>query len=255
MGIIESVQHYDLNIPAGGAQNIDVAGDRVQFIASGDPFAQIEIRPNYAQGNITLRPGQGFKFSEQVTRWVVFNRGAVALKGYLLIGSGDFFDQRISGTVDVIDGGKARSLSGSAYIGLALTGTAGAGNFQHVQLWNPAGSGKNLMVEQLQTVSTVSTGFYHYAKSTALASLLAYVPQPKMLGHPSPSVAQLRNHAGALLYPSGDARMLTNGPTNVSSLFKPAEPIVIPPGWGWIVQGQTIAGDTSVTFEWYEEQA
>ncbi|WP_059411689.1 hypothetical protein [Cupriavidus basilensis] len=250
MGIIESVQQYDLNIPAGGAQNIDVAGDRVQFLSATDPFAQIEIRPNYAQGNISLKPGQGFKFSEQVTRWVVFNRSNLPLSGYLLIGSGDFFDQRIAGTVDVIDGGKARTMGGVAMMGYGY-GVATVGQFSHIQLWNPAGSGKNLFVEQLSFFSTgtVANGVGVKPSSTPLVNFYSN-PQSKRLNAQA-STAEIRNQANAAFLGGIFMGVLDK----VNRLMRPAEPIMVSPGAGLMVIGSVPNEDLGAAFEFFEEAA
>ncbi|WP_423197144.1 hypothetical protein DFLDMN_000720 [Cupriavidus sp. H19C3] len=250
MGIIESVQQYDLNIQPGGAQNIDVAGDRIQFLSAVDPFAKIEIRPNYAQGNISLRPGQGFRFSEQVTRWVVFNRGSVPLQGFLLIGSGDFFDQRIAGTVDVIDGGKARTMGGLAFSGYAYQ-TAGGALYPHVELWNPAGNTKNLFVEQVSVITggTLSSGVGVRGHNGPLSTIFGN-PASKKIGATNSS-AELRVQSSATLI----------GATNLMAfdkalrVLKFSEPIQIAPGCGLIVLNglANVGEDIGVNFEFYEE--
>ncbi|WP_317924735.1 hypothetical protein [Cupriavidus sp. TA19] len=249
MGIIESVRQYDLNIPAGGAQNIDVAGDRVHFLSAIDPFAQIEIRPNYAQGNITLKPGQGFKFSEQVTRWVVFNRGTVDLSGYLMIGSGDFFDQRITGDVNVIDNGKARTLSGQSFAGYT-SDTAAAGNRSGLQLWNPAGSGKDLAVKTIYVGVGTSTAYSVAFNTTAFATL-ASPPQCKMRGGPA-TVAQLRREQFAG-YPARDTSMLGGSiqAGNPVPLILD-DPIYMKPGTGLSVVFDALAIFSSMAVEFVE---
>lgn len=254
MGIVASVQSYDLNIPAGGAQNIDVAGTRVQFLSADDPFAQIELRPNYAQGNISLRPGQGFQFDEQVTRWVVFNRGGVPLKGLLLIGSGNFFDQRIAGTVDVIDGGKARTLAGIAFTAYGYS-LAQAAVYSALQLWNPVGSGKNAVVEQILIYGSNAAPIYAVVKSgQTVYGNLKSAGQPKKLGS-VPSVVEVRGDYTAT--PPGLPGMVTLSAPSPSgmSIYRPNEPIVVPPGWGLNMISTSPNVDTSGSFEWYEDPA
>lgn len=204
MSIIESVQQYDLNIPVGGAQSIDVEGDMVRFLSAVDPFAKIEIRPNFAQGNITLKPGQGFKFSERVKRWVVLNKGTVPLSGYLMIGSGDFFDQRISGTVDVIDGGKARTLSNQAFGGFAYQANVAA-QYTRLQLWNPAGSGKNIVLENvLGLATTTGAAVGHIRLINSPLATLSSSGVSKMAGGAA-SAMQLRTDTTATVSPNSAA--------------------------------------------------
>lgn len=249
MGIIESVQQFDLNIPAGGSQAIDVAGDRVQFLSAVDPFAQIEIRPNFAQGNISLKPGQGFKFSEQVTRWIVFNRGTVVLSGYLLIGSGDFFDQRIAGTVDVIDGGKARTLGNQAFMGTSYQGAVAA-QYPHVQLWNPAGSGKQLIVGAFAAASATAGGWQLRSAVAALTTLGA-APGSKNVGGAG-GVGQVRMVTNAA---AQGLTIMMQGYLQASTLYekKLNEPIVLAPGAGINVLANALNVDITANFEFFEE--
>lgn len=250
MGIIESVQSYDLNIPAGGAQNIDVAGDRVQFLSAVDPFAQIEIRPNYAQGNISLRPGQGFRFSEQVTRWIVFNRGTVPLSGYLLIGSGDFFDQRISGEVSIIDGSKARTLANSAF-GAFVNWAAAAGKYTRLQLWNPVGSGKRLNVECVSLSTLAATNMYVTASAAPLATINGYGQSKLMGGASSVAYTNYEDNVAAGLAASAIAAFSLGA--GAGQIFVPHQPFVVPPGFGLMVSNNVTAANMSANFEWYEE--
>lgn len=249
MGIIESVQQYDLNIPAGGAQNIDVAGDRVQFLSAVDPFAQIEIRPNFAQGNISLKPGQGFKFSQQVKRWVVFNRGTVPLTGYLLIGSGDFFDQRITGTVDVIDGGKARTLGGQAFVGSGFIAGAAAA-YGHVQLWNPVGSGKNIIVEAISLSAAAALGVSVRSHTSAIGALQT-AGVNKMVGGAA-GVGEVRTVTAAAM--AGTSELYgTNVAAGNPFPWKFVEPVVLRPGYALMAVGAAQNASLTATYEWYEE--
>ena len=251
MGIIASVQSYDLNIPVGQSQAIDVAGDCVQFISAIDPFAVIEIRPNFAQGNITLKPGQGMRFSEQVQRWIVFNKGSVALTGALLIGTGDFFDQRISGTVDVIDGGKARTLGGIAMMGYGVI-AAVAAKFSRVQLWNPAGSGKRLCVESV-IGSTGATPTFMYAQySAAPLGTLIQNGISKMSGGTA-SVATINVDTTAVSAVWAGTLFAISLPASGSLPQKLVEPIVLMPGSGLIMWATTGNADLGTSFEWYED--
>lgn len=252
MAIIEAVQQYDLtDIPAGGSVNIDVQGDRLQFISAMDPFAVIEVKPNYSQGNITLRPGQGFRFSQPVNRWVVINRGLVPLKGFLLIGSGDFFDQRISGTVDVIDGGKARTLGGLAMMGYANK-AAVAANFSRCQIWNPAGTGRRVCIEAMAP-ATGGVGFTAYLSLNAVPlATLQQNGQSKLAGGAA-SVCEMRTDAAATLPPVAGALLALSMSASKTEQFTFTEPLVLLPGSGMLVWATVPNGDLGLSAEWYEE--
>ncbi|MFJ4294200.1 hypothetical protein ACIP1U_31225 [Cupriavidus sp. NPDC089707] len=252
MPIIAAVQGYDLNIGVGQAQAIDVAGDRVQFVSAIDPFAVIEVRPNFSQGNIVLKPGQGYRFAEQVTRWVVYNKGSVPLTGNLLIGTGDFFDQRISGTVDVIDGGKARTLGNTAFYAYNSVAVA-AGQYCTLQLWNPVGSGKNLVVEGLIVTASAAVTSRIWWQTAALASASIYAPQAKLLGGAG-SAGQLKT-----AIPTSSAFIAAQGLTNMSvaagvqSPLDFTEPLILRPGYGLCVDSNVTAQQIGATFEYFEE--
>ncbi|WP_422648632.1 hypothetical protein OJJOAM_000244 [Cupriavidus sp. H18C1] len=250
MGIIESVQQYDLNIPAGGAQSIDVTGDRVQFLSAIDPFAQIEIRPNFAQGNITLRPGQGFRFSEPVQRWVVYNRGALPLSGYLLIGSGDFFDQRISGTVDVIDGAKARTLAGIAFNAF-VSQPSTASVYSRIQLWNPAGSGRNVVLERIAMLGIADNGAHLRYVTAPLANLMCNGISKKTGG--AQSVVEFRADTTPTASLSPDIMVALTYQGSTTKEYVPSEPFYIAPGYGLTLWGTIQNASLGSNFEWYED--
>lgn len=251
MPIIAAVQGYDLNIGVGQAQAIDVAGDRVHFISATDPFAVIELRPNFSQGNISLKPGQGYRFAEQVTRWVVYNRGTVPLTGSLMIGTGDFFDQRISGTVDVIDGGKARTLGNQAFLATSYQGAVAA-QYPHVQLWNPAGSGKQIIVEAFAAASATAGGWQLRSAVAALTTLGA-VPASKKVGGAS-GIGQVRTVANAV---AQGVDIMMQGYLQASTLYekKLVEPIVLGPGTGINIMANALNVDITASFEYFEENA
>ncbi|MGY2488517.1 hypothetical protein [Cupriavidus sp. CP313] len=250
MGIIESVQQYDLNIPAGGAQNIDVAGDRVQFLSATDPFAQIEIRPNYAQGNISLKPGQGFRFSEQVTRWVVFNRGSVPLSGYLMIGSGDFFDQRVNGEVNVIDSGKSSTLAGSCFSGgMGINGTAA--QYNHIILRNPAGSAKRVIVDEICGQVATRDYLITYSGTGAYGSLVRNAGN-KLAGG-AVSTAEIRQNVNAAAYSAGAEMYTTKPAADVFVKITPKRPIVLLPDSFVLVRSGSVNVEMTAYFDFYEE--
>ncbi|WP_354682652.1 hypothetical protein [Cupriavidus necator] len=255
MGIIESVQEYDLNIPAGAAQAIDVAGDRIHFLSATDPFAEIEIRPNFAQGNISLKPGQGFRFSEQVTRWIVFNRGLVALTGALMIGSGDFFDQRISGTVDVIDGGKARTLGGVAFM-VPVSQSAVAAQYSAVQLFNLAGSGKNLIVEAVSVQCTTAATQIGLGLASTVFSTAGIFGNAKKAGAAASTAARTYYQATAGGPWIGQSQIVTLGvPLSQTIEKKFNEPIVLPPGYALSAWNGNPNQDVWASYEFFEENA
>jgi len=249
------LQYTDINIPINKVQPVGIPGRFVYYLAgsAGGLDQTIKIRSGNTGGSTLLKPGQAFRLAEgdkTVDTFYVENyANAATIVGTLVIGDGEFSDNRISGSVEVIDGGKARTLANITCVAIASQGGV-AGQNSMVQLWNPAGSSKNLIMKQVVSVSQTSQGFYHLDYNVALTTLLAG-PRPKKLGAGYTGPAQIRGQNNAAIL--GAAMLLTNGPTSVSNKFRPDEPFVIPPGWGYIVAAQALAADVSANFEWYEE--
>ena len=247
-----TIQNYDINLAAnGGTQIIEASAQVIDFLSSGSAFDQIQVFPDFIQGAVTLKLGQGFDAGKIVNRWLFKNIGTTAIAGSVVLSTAGFRNFRISGDVNVLDGSKSRAIQNVAFVGMNLTPAPGAGLLQHVQLWNPANSGKRLIVEQIETVSTVATGFNHYVTTAAISTANGQ-GNPKMFGGVQSVAGLLYKQSNAVSLWTG-AEMLTNGPTNVTSLFKPVEPFVIPPGYGWGVVTQGANADLTVTWEWYEE--
>lgn len=176
--------------------------------------------------------------------------GATAQAVDVQISGGGAGSNRVLGEVAVIDGGRARVLAGLAFIGYAYAAPV-VGNLSHVQLWNPGASGKNLVVEQVSTFTQGAglSGFAGLGANVALTGLIGSPPSKKVGGAAS-AVAQLRSQANAAilgLLPSM-FNMTIQGP-----LFKPNEPIIVPPGFGLNIVNGADNQDLGAHFEYFEE--
>lgn len=165
-----------------------------------------------------------------------------------LISDGDAGTRSIAGTVQVVDGGKARSLAGVAFMANTYR-AAVAEQFAQVQLFNPADSGKNLIVVQIMANSSSAGG--GLAMLSGQVELTTYVgaPKAKRFGMPD-STARInsQNAAGALIgtqFGSLDGSLKN---------FKFVEPIIVPPGWGMSIANATAGADLGATFEFFEEK-
>lgn len=236
---------FDFNVQANQSQHIDVAGT---FIKYKNGTGQIRVRLN-GGGYIDLLPGQG-------VNGVAFNnidvqdRTGLANAGTILAGVYDFRDDRITGTVDVVDGGKARTNSDSAGIGYAYV-AAVAGQIPHVQVFNPASSGKNIYIEQISFFSTggVAYGVGLRRLDTPLSTLYGNGVR-KRIGAPS-SVAAFRTQSDAnVLGAIGNWLMtLDKG----LKLFKFTEPLELQPGIGVVLVNTATGEDLGATIEYFEE--
>lgn len=231
---------YDFRLTAGGSFPLLVEGEYVRVMSSTGP---IEIQAdNYDLG--PLSAGQGMEGSD-FRRLLIVDKSGSPNIGTVLVASSGFIDQRINGEVSVIDGGKARTRAGNAYLGYVLRG-AGASN-AHVQLWNPVGSGRVFVVEKVTSgvdAGNVNFGFYNAKLTTAYG-----VGKNKLSGG-ADSVGELAT------LDSGPGFTVIGGftpPVGVSLVYPLSEPLVVVPGQGLVFVANTSAKGISVLFEYFEE--
>ncbi|KVW39458.1 hypothetical protein WK94_24310 [Burkholderia ubonensis] len=251
-----SIQSYDIQIPAGGAQTLEAGGQIFDFLSSDSAFDQIQVLPEFQQGNVTLRLGQGFDAGAIVNRWYIKNPGTTAINGTVVLSTAGFRNFRISGDVNVLDGGKSRTLSGAAFIGVGYN-AAIASQYSGIALKNAVGTGVRLVVEQY-TLATLSTaGGIVQMKLGPVANVAAYATA----GSVASKLAGGAVGSGTVVSGSGAAVVAGMSQLNFITLNQQMptyneplrEPIVIPPGYCLLAQCATQAYDVGCDFEWYEE--
>ncbi|MGK5038668.1 hypothetical protein [Janthinobacterium sp. LB3P118] len=234
---------YDFNLPPGGALNLDVKG---RFFKYRSGTGAIRVRASKG-GYVDLLPGQGV-WSLDFESLNVQDRSGVQNTGVLIAGDFDFHDDRITGTVDIMDGGRTRTLANTAF--LADTAISPGASFATLQLWNPVGSGKNVMLEQM-TISVDAGTSISMWDSTAPKLTPGQNPSPKLLGGATGVARTFMDNPGAAY--SGVRNGSVNCQANGTFVFPMREPIVIPPGRGFVVQSGTITTILRCMFEFFEE--
>ncbi|PJC99798.1 hypothetical protein GQ37_005685 [Janthinobacterium sp. BJB1] len=234
---------YDFNLPPGGALNLEVKGKFFKYRSGAGP---IRVRASKG-GYVDLLPGQGVRNLDYESLTVVDRSGANNA-GVLVAGDFDFQDDRITGTVDIMDGARTRTLANMAF--LADTALSPGGSYATLQLWNPVGSGKNVMLEQL-TISVDAATAISMWDSTAPKLTPGLNPSPKLLGGAS-GVARTFSDNPGVAY-TGVRNGSLNCQSNGSFIFPMKGPIVIPPGRGFVVQSGTITTILRCMFEFFEE--
>jgi hypothetical protein len=252
------MQQYDITVPANAPFRIGAAGRYIKYVlgSNGGGDVSLLVTPGMQSGNkITLLPGQAYRVADDQPipdSWLVANAaGGNAIVGTLVIGNGRIDDNSIAGTVQIVDGGKARTLAGNAFM-LNVSQSAVAGNESVVQLWNAVGSGKRLCVESLGvqcTSSAAQIGFGH--ASVVLGTFVAG------------GVSKLTGGAVSVAGKGWKAAQATSGATAQLGVMgvaasqtvekKFSEPVVILPGNGLNVWNGNLNLDLWATFEWYEE--
>lgn len=245
------MQYYDITIPAGGARVLNAPGTMMRYYsgAAGGADETIIVRPNTGAGGVLLKPGQTVRLPAKTDTWTIQNfANAATITGRVVVGLGSFEDDRITGEVSVIDGAAARSKAGIAYWATDLSGPV-AGQYSHVQLWNPAGSGKNVIVSEMGFSCSVA-GVVNLRSYNAALTTLGNVQAPKMVGGPA-SVAQARDQTNASILGGTIASFEVAALSTFSQ--KLIDPIILPPGQGLVVVGTTVNIVVRASWQYYEE--
>lgn len=238
----------------GTGRQINARGTFLRYESgtSGSGIAAVRVRADGADlGNIM--PGDAIKLPQPVDRWELEPVEGDTL-GTMRIGMGSVESSRLVGTVQTIDGGKARSMSGSAFTAYGwVQGTAGQSPF--VQLWNGSAS-KRAVINAILIGSGGGQNGHIRFNQQAINGAVGMVGAMKMSGIQAAS-CDIRQTANATFAPpvfGTGANLLTlfnqGGQT---TQYRPTEPFVLPPGFGLVVCGSSQGVDMGVSFEWFEE--
>lgn len=252
---------FDFNVVANGGQQIDVKGRFFKYISG---LGKIRVTTS-AGRPVDLLPGQGL-FGEDFSWLNVKDRSGAANTGIILAGDFDFRDDRISGTVDVVDGGKSRTLAGKAFAyGLNMTSTVDT--FASLQLFNLAGSGKNLFVEQMLFHQSVAGVLAIYITTMSLPTDTGIFSSSKLGGAVVSTAAKYFSsgtvsggaQGGSLSlaaeYPAANLKRLAIVPVlaNQQMSYRPIEPLVLPPGFGIAINSSMNSAGLWLNTEHFEE--
>lgn len=168
-------------------------------------------------------------------------------------------DSRLNlvGAVEVIDGGKVRTESGEAASG-ALYTIGASGQYCNIELMNPAGSGKNLVLKQFRVGAAGSMRVEVHNTETAYSVAGPAYSTVKKDVRTTLSLAAAKMYQGNQVAaqsgtPSFPAMMMgyVSGFSDFFWTF--VEPVILGPGKGllWAATSQNVS--MSVSAEWFEE--
>jgi hypothetical protein len=252
------MQYFDLKVAPNGMREIQVQGNYIYFLegSAGGADATLSLRKGAGSDSILLKPGQAIKLPDAGgydTRWIISNyRNQGTIIGTLLIGDGEFSDNRISGSVEVIDGGKNRTKADVAFM-LNYAVTPAAGEMAHIELFNPVGSAVNLVVESFLVGSTTASGARARSHNAEIANLYAKGVSKYLETPIAQSKGELRYQSSVGAIGAAVNMWSTELQANVTIPHKPTEPYVIAPGMGLIVTNGLAAAALNASFEWFEE--
>lgn len=95
------MQSYPINIGAGAAINVQIAGDNFVYESGTSTTAEKRIVIKPESGNeIVLRPGQQFRQTQESGAWTIRAYDAAAvITGVVIVGSGEFYDSNTNQAV------------------------------------------------------------------------------------------------------------------------------------------------------------
>jgi hypothetical protein len=238
---MKSARMYDFTIPANGSFQLNVEGEYVRIMSSTGTVEL--VTDTYRIGPIAAGQGQA---NTPFKRLTINDKSGATNVGTLLISSSDFVDQRISGEVSVIDGGKSRSLTGGAITGHMYL-NAVAGLFSTCQIWNPAGSGKNIIIGQM--IGSIPGGFSLQIKGANTPLPIPIIQSngsKKIGGAVGVAIVQAQNLAVSVVNPAIFA--IANG-----IVVRLTEPFILSPGTGLNFGSPVVNNDAGVDLEYFEE--
>ncbi len=245
---------FDFTMAANGGQRIEAIG---KFVKYSTGVGLIRVRMS-GGAYVDLLPGQGI-WGVDFSGLEVSDRSGAANSGVILAGNFDFRDERISGNVLVSDDSSYFTEQGASYIGTGNSNATAGANYNQVSLFNPAASGKNILVQKI--IIAPQSGNYNgmWAQSAAVSPYvsagLAATTKNKKVGGAASAGQIWQNSPGTL--PALADRMCeyysfgaSIGPVHMLS---ESDDILLPPGAALIVGDTTaVATVKYVCFEWRE---
>lgn len=238
-----------------GARVINAAASffRYEFGSANGEDEGIRVRADGQDLGIYW-PGDAVELPALCNSWEIVPNSAVT-KGVIRLGVGRVNSARLVGSVEVIDTAKSTTMQNLAFVS-TMTATGGAGQFGTVQIWNPGNTGKRLIIEEIGLFAAPGVSVAIGWNAASVGTVQAAVGS-KLAGGAQSSVSwrQKQDHAAdpfALLTVANFAIIM--GASGFQS-FTPKRPIVIPPGFGFLVACRTAAASITVMPELIEESA
>jgi hypothetical protein len=234
------------------------AGKYMEVIADGGATFNFNFYgPNGSLYSTWKNVPAGVFLEDPYTTFDVTNNGAGnATMTLMLMDSGRGGSRRQPGVVQVIDSDRATTESGMAFMGLNSTGIPGAGNYGTILLWNPAGSGREVVLESayIELGATASQMCAGIVTATTGASA-GTVPSKLSGGVNSLSqvwTGSIGTDPQGTLIPTKTA-WLPNVAANGEGVLKPKRPFVLLPGTGFLIGARTPNALFYGVFEFWEK--
>lgn len=251
---------YDLTLGAGGTGLVPARGSFAKLIAA-QYGATIRLDTGEA---FALQEGQGVRLEEGKSfgELLVTNTSSVAQLVQVFVGDSRFEDSRITGVVSVVDTAKQTTTAAQAFGGIFGV-SASAGNYSHVSIANPAGSGKRTVIERLVLGASTANAGTNPVDVGFLAGTLGTSQGPfsnKLAAIGGlPLSATLRyagtqgSMPGPLVYPAVPLASYYIAPGASTPDFVPKRPLVLMPGFSLLALSSVSSMALNMQADFYEE--
>ena len=234
---------YPFTIPANGSVNLLVSGDYFKVKSSTGSLTVIGDSFGALAG---LLAGQGLR-DTNFSRLTLVDETGAQNSGYLLVSDGTFIDDRVTGEVSVIDGELSRSKSGNSYMCWGST-PAVVAQFGYLEIWNPSGSGKRIVVSDVS--------FSSNAVGTFLLSKLASTLGASSKSFSKSSIASVSaSNFGASTVATVPGTVVDLALTAASQPFIKffKQPFVCEPNSGLLIANNSANAVLYASFQFFEE--
>lgn len=244
-----AVRSYDFTLTALGGRRLDVRGE---FFKLTSATGTLEVAIDDG-GFVPVLPGQGFKPAGGFNALTIRDTSNAANVGRITIGDGDFIDDRISGEVSVIDGGRSITVTGRAFIAVGYV-SAGAGQWAATALWNKSTTHR-LVLKQVRYEYLAGGGYIPVQRLiNATFGVVGSAPVNKDSNGPTSSNSEVRNLINGGAAPAHIGEMAIDVAMGTWRTITFEQPIVLEPGFGYMFTQNVAAGSQfAAVWDYFEE--
>lgn len=235
---------------AGEVKTFLMQGEYLEILEAAYPVDIAMMDRSGAQLS-TMRNAEASYFSRPGKYEVIQVTSSAAQTVRVFVGSGDAGTRKTSGEVIVIDGSKNRTNAGKSFSAASSVSGAAAGKYCTSYLYNPTGSGKNVIVNDVIMSSTTSQIMYLTIGTTVPVGGSFSCTSKKGGGAVASAIKYENNNLTAVNGVNVLVALSVQAGQNIR--YQLTEPIVLTPGY-WIgVDATTPATDISCTRQFWEE--
>ncbi|HEY0877152.1 MAG TPA: hypothetical protein VGE10_01745 [Zeimonas sp.] len=234
------IRSQAFTLPIGGSITLPVQCDYIKYSegAAGGASTRIRVKTERGGTDLEMSPGDWVRLTERTAQINISNlENEATIIGRVVLGVGSVGSERIAGVVEVVNSEQDTALSGRSFSRAMFPPIAVPGEWSYIQLWNPAGSGKNVIVESL-ILSSEADDHLHVGFSPTQVALSAGNFSNKFQGK-SGSISESRygTSAGDLLLGSPSLDILgMKVSAKIPIEFPMKRPLIVTPGYGMTVR-------------------